>query len=180
MRERTGIAVVGAGPCGLGVGIAARQAGVPCLIFDKGSLTDALVRFPRNMTFFSTADRLELRVVPGPRDDWFTDADALVHTDWVASDRSDRVGMRLVGPPLVYREPDRQLPSEGATRGAIQVPPNGQPVLLGPDHPVTGGYPVIGVLTDADADSAAQLRPGQHVRLHWYRPRSAAGRAADW
>ena len=127
-----------------------------------------------------TSDRLELRVVPGPRDDWFTDADALVHTDWVASDRSDRVGTRLVGPPLVYREPDRQLPSEGATRGAIQVPPNGQPVLLGPDHPVTGGYPVIGVLTDADADSAAQLRPGQHVRLHWYRPRSAAGRAADW
>ena len=98
----------------------------------------------------------------------------------MASDRSDRVGTRLVGPPLVYREPDRQLPSEGATRGAIQVPPNGQPVLLGPDHPVTGGYPVIGVLTDADADSAAQLRPGQHVRLHWYRPRSAAGRAADW
>jgi len=64
LRERTGIAVVGAGPCGLGVGIAARQAGVPCLIFDKGSLTDALVRFPRNMTFFSTADRLELGGVP--------------------------------------------------------------------------------------------------------------------
>lgn len=123
---------------------------------------------------------IELRVVPGPRDDWFTDPDALVHTDWVASDRSDRVGMRLEGRPLTHRWPDRQLPSEGATRGAIQVPPNGQPVILGPDHPVTGGYPVIGVVTDADADKVAQIRPGQTVRLHWTRPRIAAGRPAGW
>ena len=116
-------------------------------------------------------DLLELLVVPGPRDDWFTDPDALVHADWVASDRSDRVGMRLVGRPLAYRRPDRQLPSEGATRGAIQVPPNGLPVILGPDHPVTGGYPVIGVVTDDDIDKVAQIRPGQTVRLHWSRPR---------
>ena len=121
-----------------------------------------------------------LQVVPGPRDDWFTDADALVHTDWVASDRSDRVGMRLEGRAMTHRWPDRQLPSEGATRGAIQVPPNGQPVILGPDHPVTGGYPVIGVVTDADADKVAQIRPGQTVRLHWTRPRIAAGRPAGW
>jgi biotin-dependent carboxylase-like uncharacterized protein len=116
-------------------------------------------------------DLLELRVVPGPRDDWFTDPDALVHADWVASDRSDRVGMRLVGRPLTYRNPDRQLPSEGAVRGAIQVPPNGLPVILGPDHPVTGGYPVIGVVADDDLDKVAQIRPGQTVRLHWSRPR---------
>ena len=125
-------------------------------------------------------DLFELRVVPGPRDDWFTDPDALVHTDWVASDRSDRVGMRLVGRPLAYRTPDRQLPSEGATRGAIQVPPNGQPVILGPDHPVTGGYPVIGVVTAADTDRVAQIRPGQTVRLHWTRPRIAAGVPSAW
>jgi biotin-dependent carboxylase-like uncharacterized protein len=117
---------------------------------------------------------IELGVVPGPRDDWFTDPDALVHTDWVASDRSDRVGMRLVGRPLEHRWPDRQLPSEGATRGAIQVPPNGLPVILGPDHPVTGGYPVIGVLCDDDIDRLAQVRPGQHVRMHWSRPRQPA------
>jgi biotin-dependent carboxylase-like uncharacterized protein len=116
-------------------------------------------------------DLLELLVVPGPRDDWFADPDALVHTDWVATDRSDRVGMRLAGQPLLHRWPDRQLPSEGATRGAIQVPPNGLPVILGPDHPVTGGYPVIGVVADEDIDKVAQIRPGQHVRLHWSRPR---------
>ena len=114
---------------------------------------------------------LELKVVPGPRDDWFADPDALVHTAWVATDRSDRVGMRLSGPRLKPRWPDRQLPSEGATRGAIQVPPNGLPVILGPDHPVTGGYPVIGVVADCDIDKIAQIRPGQQVRFHWSRPR---------
>lgn len=118
-----------------------------------------------------TTDAVELLAIPGPRDDWFVDPDILVRTDWVASDRSDRVGMRLAGRPLQHREPDRQLPSEGATRGAIQVPPNGLPVILGPDHPVTGGYPVIGVVVDEDIDKAAQVRPGQHVRLHWARPR---------
>jgi biotin-dependent carboxylase-like uncharacterized protein len=116
---------------------------------------------------------VELRVIPGPRDDWFVDPDGLVHTIWMVSDRSDRVGMRLVGRPLQYCYPDRQLPSEGTTRGAIQVPPNGLPVVLGPDHPVTGGYPVIGVVIDEDVDKIAQVRPGQYVRLHWARPRAA-------
>lgn len=115
---------------------------------------------------------VELLVVPGPRDNWLADPDALVHTVWMASNRSDRVGMRLEGRPLQHRWPDRQLPSEGATRGAIQVPPNGLPVILGPDHPVTGGYPVVGVVADEDIDRAAQVRPGQYVRLHWARPRS--------
>ena len=114
---------------------------------------------------------LELNVVPGPRDDWFLDPDILIRTNWQVTNRSDRVGMRLIGMPLEYRWPDRQLPSEGATRGAIQVPPNGFPVILGPDHPVTGGYPVIGVVTDEDIDKVAQIRPGQTVRLHWSRPR---------
>jgi biotin-dependent carboxylase-like uncharacterized protein len=122
-----------------------------------------------------TGNAVELSVVPGPRDDWFVDPDVLVHSDWVASDHSDRVGMRLVGRPLQYCYPDRQLPSEGATRGAIQVPPNGLPVILGPDHPVTGGYPVVGVVIDEDIDKVAQVRPGQHVRLHWARPRISAG-----
>ena len=121
-------------------------------------------------------DVLELRVVPGPRDDWFLDPDVLVRTNWQVTNRSDRVGMRLVGMPLEYRWPDRQLPSEGATRGAIQVPPNGFPVILGPDHPVTGGYPVIGVVVDDDIDMVAQVRPGQTVRLHWSRPRAPVPR----
>jgi biotin-dependent carboxylase-like uncharacterized protein len=114
---------------------------------------------------------VELRVIRGPRDDWVVDADDLVHVTWQASDRSDRVGMRLVGNAagLAHREPDRQLPSEGMVRGAIQVPPGGEPVAFLADHPVTGGYPVIAVLLDEDVDRAAQIRPGQSVRLRWTR-----------
>lgn len=58
------IAVIGAGPCGLGVGIAARRAGVPCTLFDKGSVASSIARYPTWMTFFSTAARLELGGVP--------------------------------------------------------------------------------------------------------------------
>lgn len=112
-----------------------------------------------------TADPVELQVVPGPRTDWFRAPENLMRTEWVVSDRSDRVGIRLAGSALEPCHPDRQLPSEGTIRGSIQVPPNGQPVILGPDHPVTGGYPVIGVVTDADTDKLAQLRAGQQVRL---------------
>ena len=108
-----------------------------------------------------------LRVMRGPRDDWCADPDALVRSTWLVSERSDRVGVRLSGAALQHRWPARQLPSEGAIRGSIQVPPNGQPVILGTDHPVTGGYPVIGVVIDDDVDTLAQLRPGQPVRLRW-------------
>lgn len=114
----------------------------------------------------------ELRVVPGPRADWLEHPDALVHSIWMVTDRSDRVGMRLEGRPLRLRWPDRQLPSEGTTRGAIQVLPSGLPVILGPDHPLTGSLPVAGVVVDEDLDKLAQIRPGQHVRLHWSRPRT--------
>jgi biotin-dependent carboxylase-like uncharacterized protein len=116
-----------------------------------------------------TAAPVHLTVIPGPRENWFDDPDALVQTAWTVSDRSDRVGLRLSGAPLSARWPGRQLPSEGTVRGAIQVPPDGQPVILGPDRPVTGGYPVIGVVADSDTDRLAQLRPGQTVRLRRYR-----------
>ncbi len=58
-----------------------------------------------------------------------------------------------------------ELPSEPTLPGAVQVPPDGQPIVLGPDAPVTGGYPVVGVLADADLDVLAQLRPGTLLRL---------------
>lgn len=120
-----------------------------------------------------TDDIVEVRVTPGPRDDWFLDPDTMIRTNWLVTNRSDRVGMRLVGTPLESRWPDRQLPAEGATRGAVQVLPNGFPVILGPDHLVTGAYPVIGVVIDEDIDALAQVCPGQTVRMRWSRPRGA-------
>ncbi|MDT9595138.1 biotin-dependent carboxyltransferase family protein [Nocardioides zeae] len=119
-------------------------------------------------------DVVELRVVRGPRDDWVADAEVLVAGSWRASARSDRVGMRLerggAGGLLEAADPDASLPSEGAVRGALQVPPSGEPVLFLADHPVTGGYPVVGVVVDADVDRAAQVRPGEEVRLRWVAP----------
>src|SRR5918995_4130791 len=108
-----------------------------------------------------------LRVVRGPRDDWVREPAVLVSTTWAVAPDSDRVGIRLTGGRLDLVDPGRQLPSEGATRGAIQVPPEGEPVVLGPDHPVTGGYPVVGVVVDGDTDRLAQLRPGESVRFAW-------------
>jgi biotin-dependent carboxylase-like uncharacterized protein len=114
---------------------------------------------------------LVLGVLPGPRQDWFADPRDLAARAWVVSDRSDRRGVRLQGPALrrAARCLDAELPSEGMVRGALQVPPNGQPVLLLSDHPVTGGYPVIGVVRSRDVDRAAQLRPGQVARFRWER-----------
>jgi biotin-dependent carboxylase-like uncharacterized protein len=121
---------------------------------------------PGNMP---TDGPMELLVRPGPRRDWFTDAawDHLLESDWRVSPRSDRTGVRLEGSALnrVEDVAGRELPSEGMLPGAIQVSPDGAPTVLGPDHPVTGGYPVIAVVIDAGLDRVAQLRPGQLVRL---------------
>ncbi len=102
----------------------------------------------------------------GPREDWVADdaLDTLAATTWRVSPDSNRVGIRLVGPPLP-RSHSEELPSEGMVAGAVQVPPDGQPIIFLADHPVTGGYPVIGVLTDAAVALAAQLRPGGSCQL---------------
>jgi biotin-dependent carboxylase-like uncharacterized protein len=108
----------------------------------------------------------ELSALAGPRANWFA-ADALARLAderWVVRGESDRVGVRLDGAPLPRRR-DGELPSEPTLPGAVQVPADGRPIVFGPDAPVTGGYPVVAVLTDAALDAAAQLRPGDAVRF---------------
>ena len=112
------------------------------------------------------AGTVTVPVLPGPRADWFGDAGwaALTGQSWTVTSESNRVGLRLDGVPLVRRR-DGELPSEGMFRGALQVPPSGLPVLFLADHPVTGGYPVIGCVADDAVDACGQLRPGQQLRL---------------
>lgn len=107
-----------------------------------------------------------LGIRPGPRRDRFADSAwaALLEAAWTVTPRSDRTGIRLEGPGLA-RLDDRELPSEAMIPGAMQVSPDGAPTILGPDHPVTGGYPVPAVVVDASLDALAQLRPGQPVRF---------------
>jgi biotin-dependent carboxylase-like uncharacterized protein len=118
-----------------------------------------------------SAGTLVLRALPGPRDDWLADIDALARTDWTVSSDSDRVGVRLTGEPLQRPASllEQELPSEAVVRGSIQVPPGGEPVIFLADHPVTGGYPVVGVLLDQDIDSIAQTVPGQQIRIRLVR-----------
>ncbi len=108
-----------------------------------------------------------LRLHRGPRADWATDVGALVSTTWRVGADSDRVGVRLEGAPLGVVPGRGELPSEGVLRGAVQLPPDGRPVVFGADHPVTGGYPVVAVVTGADTDRLAQLRPGEELRFRW-------------
>lgn len=111
-----------------------------------------------------------VRVVLGPRDDWFTPASisTLLSVPWRVDPVSDRIGVRLDGPALA-RARGGELESEPVVRGSIQVTSSGRPVVLGPDHPVTGGYPVVGVVVDADTDLLAQVRPGDVVRFRRHR-----------
>jgi biotin-dependent carboxylase-like uncharacterized protein len=107
-----------------------------------------------------------LEVDLGPRDDWFTAeaVETLLSAEFTVSPASDSVGLRLDGPVLA-RSRTEELPSEGVVRGSVQVPPDGHPIVFQADHPVTGGYPVIAVLTPASADRAGQARPGTRLRF---------------
>jgi KipI family sensor histidine kinase inhibitor len=120
---------------------------------------------PRDLP--ASGDLVELDITLGPRDDWFTASalETLTTQEWQVTPRSDRVGIRLQGEVPLERETQGELPSEGAVTGAIQVPADGQPVLFLPDHPLTGGYPIIGALTDRCLDLAAQLPPGARIRF---------------
>ncbi|MFJ5830997.1 biotin-dependent carboxyltransferase family protein [Streptomyces sp. NPDC093089] len=111
-------------------------------------------------------DELVLRVRLGPRDDWFTAAAlrTLATRAYRVSPASNRIGLRLEGPALERAVPG-ELASEGMVLGAVQVPPDGHPVVFLADHPTTGGYPVVGVVREADLEAAAQAVPGTAVRF---------------
>ena len=104
----------------------------------------------------------------GPREALFTAAarSTLITARWEVTHQTDRVGARLSGPPLEWHA-DRTLGTEGLGYGSIQVPQSGQPIIHLANHPPTGGYPVIGVLTSRDAIRVSQARPG--TVLHFQR-----------
>ncbi|MFK4807129.1 5-oxoprolinase/urea amidolyase family protein [Microbacterium sp. ZW CA_36] len=116
-------------------------------------------------------DELELELAPGPRAEWFAPEalTTLYDAVWTVSNHADRVGARLDGPELA-RVRTGELPSEGMVPGALQVPPSGRPTILLADGPVTGGYPVIAVVTAAGLDLVAQARPGTRIRFRHARP----------
>lgn len=112
------------------------------------------------------AARAVLPVALGPRDDLLSRAavERLFASTWTVGNAADRVGLRLSGSAGSLPVTDiAELPSEGMATGSIQVPPSGNPILFLNDHPVTGGYPVIGVVTAEGLRRAAQLGPGDRI-----------------
>jgi KipI family sensor histidine kinase inhibitor len=117
---------------------------------------------PRESPAERPAASVTARVVLGPQAELF-DAEAIARflgDPWHVSAASDRVGCRLGGEPLRRAGPAEIL-SDGMVPGSIQVPPDGQPIVMMADGPTTGGYPKIATVVTADLPLLAQLVPGE-------------------
>ncbi len=108
-----------------------------------------------------------MRVVAGPQTGQFADSGLVAFFGGVyrLAAASDRRGLRLGGPVVTRARTGTELPSQGVMPGAVQIPPDGQPIILGWDGPVTGGYPVLAGVIAADWARLAQLTPGDTVRF---------------
>ncbi|MFB0772227.1 5-oxoprolinase subunit B/C family protein [Proteus cibi] len=113
-------------------------------------------------------DIVTLDVVLGPRTDWFTTEAIKTLTSqlWQVTPQSNRIGLRLLGETPLARAQQQELSSEGTCIGAIQVPINGQPVLFLNDHPLTGGYPVIGAVAEYHLPLAGQIPVNAKIRFN--------------
>ena len=107
---------------------------------------------------------IELDAMPAPRWRGFSNGQTLFEAEYQVTEASNRVGMRLSGPELIWNSKER-LASEGAITGAIQIPVDGMPLIFGPDHPTTGGYPVIAAASRSSLNLLAQAMPGTKVRF---------------
>ena len=107
---------------------------------------------------------IEVRARRGPQWDFFASPEDFFDGEYRVTPDSDRRGLRLRGPALALaRRSD--IPPEGTAPGAVQVPGDGMPIVLGPDRPVTGGYAKIATVLPADFPLLAQARPGTAVRF---------------
>jgi biotin-dependent carboxylase-like uncharacterized protein len=113
----------------------------------------------------SPVDPVGIPILLGPRQDWLSASalDGLESFVWTIDPASNRTGIRFAGPLLERRQ--GELPSEAMIPGAVQLPPSGLPIVLGPDGGTTGGYPVIGVVSQSGLNALAQRRPGDPVRF---------------
>ena len=116
-----------------------------------------------------------LRVTAGPQADWFAD-ELYRPAQYVVSEESNRMGLRLRGPAIP--SPGGHMLTEGVPLGAVQVPPDGQPIILFVEHQTTGGYPKPANVISADFWRLGQLRPRDQVRFEQRYHRTGAGTAA--
>lgn len=115
----------------------------------------------------SFSDQTVLRVIPGYQYEQFTDKakDNLINEDYKLTKDSDRMGFRLSGPRLDTISGDHDIISEPMQLGSIQVPKNGQPIILLNDRQTAGGYTRIGTIAQVDLPKLVQLKPGANIRF---------------
>jgi allophanate hydrolase subunit 2 len=106
-----------------------------------------------------------VRVVVGPDPFPPSTVDRLVSTTWEVDPSSDRIGLRLRGPEADPDGATFAVDSRGMVTGAVQLPPDGRPIVLLCDHATVGGYPVIVTVVSADFGALGQLRPGDSLRF---------------
>jgi KipI family sensor histidine kinase inhibitor len=163
---------LGPGPIAAGDHLAAGVISPPL-----GDHVDAGVR-----TALRGGEEVVLRVVPGPHPERFVPGafDSLASRSFTVAADSNRIGIRLhprVVTPLLAAGTMTELDSQGTVTGAIQVPPDGDPVILLPDHATMGGYPVLAVVAAVDHGLLGQCAPGSTVALA---PITPAGARVAW
>ncbi len=107
-----------------------------------------------------------LRVVLGPQERTFTpkSLEILLTSDYQITPDADRMGFRLQGPRIIYKDKTSMI-SDGIVTGSIQIPPDGQPIIMMVDHQTTGGYPKIATVIQADLPKLAQTLPHAYIRF---------------
>ena len=119
----------------------------------------------RKLNFVNTKIE-KIRVIRGTNFDYFSDkgVKSFFNDDFFVSKLSDRMGMRLEG-PKIENVVETNIRSEGLVKGVIQVPADGNPIIMLSDHGTIGGYPKIGVVISADIDKLVQLSPGSKIKF---------------
>lgn len=117
--------------------------------------------YKKEMPIPNYASKIELHVIAGPQDNYFTDNGKTIFTssEYEVTDESDRMGYRIEGPSIEYKDCVDIL-SDGIVFGSIQVPASGKPMILMADRQTTGGYAKIGTIISSDLPELAQCMPG--------------------
>jgi biotin-dependent carboxylase-like uncharacterized protein len=160
LTVRGGIAV----PKVLGSASAHLMTGLGGQALRKGDLLridDAAIREPRKRAVHPPSADGSFRVTAGPQADWF--GEELYHSLYRVLEESNRMGLRLRGPAI--SSPAGHMVTEGVALGAVQIPPDGQPIVLFVEHQTTGGYPKPANVISADLWRLGQLRPRDEVRF---------------
>jgi biotin-dependent carboxylase-like uncharacterized protein len=136
------------------------QAGDELQVKTAGAAAECRIELP-------AAGTGPIRVVMGPQDDEFSEEakTLFLASDWKISATSDRMGYRLEGPVIKHLH-GHNIVSDGTVNGSIQVPGNGQPIVLMPDRGTSGGYPKIATVITADFGRFAQTSAGQSFRFN--------------